>query len=425
MNARTLRRYFDKARADRKLKRFQEVYQPSPAVEILCESQSEYDLWSEIDGSLKSFSRNDWNRVSLRGLLEELVPNGRELVQSWANGTGGYSLQEALSQLREDAGANTAAQFSNITGQIVYNRILQAFEAEEYVFSKLIPNVPTQFNGEKIAGISRIGDEAQVVPEGRPYPLVGVSEDYIQTPATVKRGMIDALTKEAIFFDRTGVLISRCAEVGEFLGLNKEKRLIDAVLDQNAGAVTGGHRYNWKGTTYATYQTSTPWVNSNSGNGLTDWSNVDSAEQTLAAIADPWTGEPIMIQPKDMIVARAKLFTARRIVTATRIETVTPGFATSANPNKTEWANPIQQYRIVSSQLMGARMSKASEATSDWFIGDLAKAVNYMENFPLTVVNAPTNSQAEFERDIVMQWKANERGAAAVVEPRALVKQTT
>ena len=38
-------------------------------------------------------------------------------------------------------------------GQIVYTRIMQAFAAEEYVFSKIVPNVPTQFNGEKIAGI--------------------------------------------------------------------------------------------------------------------------------------------------------------------------------------------------------------------------------------------------------------------------------
>ena len=161
-----------------------------------------------------------------------------------------------------------------------------------------------------------------------------------------------------------------------------------------------------------------------SGNTLADWTSVDAAEQVLASIHDPWTGEPIMIQPKDLIVTRGKLYTARRIVTATEIQVVTPGFATGGSPTRTMTPNPIQGYRIISSQLLGARMSLASEPATDWFIGDVARAVNYMENFPLTVVQAPTNSEAEFQRDIVVQWKASERGAAAVVEPRVLVRSS-
>ena len=414
MNARQLSRYFQAARKDRR-GNYREYFRCPNNTQVLCESESEYRLWESFTEGLET-KQIDLNRVSIRGLFEEFIPGGREIVDSWnpRHGGGGISLTEA-------AGAIDTALFSNITGQVVYSRILQAFAAEEYVFSRIVPNIPTQFNGEKIAGISRIGDEAQVVPEGRPYPLVGVSEDYIQTPQTLKRGMIDALTREAVFFDRTGVLLSRCGEVGEFLGLNKEKRLIDAVIDQNVAT----HRYNWKGTTYATFQATSPWVNViASGNTLTDWTSVDAAEQILAAIKDPWTGEPIMVQPKDLIVTRGKLYTARRIVTATEIAVVTPGFATSGSPTKTMTPNPIQGYRVISSQLLGARMALASEPATDWFIGDVARAVNYMENFPLTVVQAPTNSEAEFQRDIVMQWKASERGAAAVVEPRVLVRSS-
>ena len=87
-----------------------------------------------------------------------------------------------------------------------------------------------------------------------PYPHLGFGEDYIETPSTTKRGFIVPVTKEAIFFDRTHLVLSRAAEVGEVLGLNKEKRLIDLVI----GAT---NNYKWKGTTYNTYQTSTPWIN--------------------------------------------------------------------------------------------------------------------------------------------------------------------
>ena len=41
-----------------------------------------------------------------------------------------------------------------------------------------------------------------------------------------------------------------------------------------------------------------------------------------------------------------------------------------------------------------------------------------MENWPITVVQAPTNSEAEFSQDIVVRFKASERGAAAIIEPR-------
>ena len=47
-----------------------------------------------------------------------------------------------------------------------------------------------------------------------------------------------------------------------------------------------------------------------------------------------------------------------------------------------------------------------------------------MENWPITVTQAPRNSEAEFESDIVARFKAIERGAAAVMNPRYVVKNT-
>ena len=135
---------------------------------------------------------------SLRALFEQFIPDGRELVDSWnpRHGGEGHSLQRL-----EESGAVTTGTFSRITGQVVYNAILDAFRAESFVFSPLVRTIPTQFNGEKIAGISRLGDEAETVPEGRPYPHAGVAEDFLETPATTKRGMIVGLTREAVFFD--------------------------------------------------------------------------------------------------------------------------------------------------------------------------------------------------------------------------------
>ncbi|MGQ0637316.1 MAG: phage major capsid protein [Planctomycetaceae bacterium] len=349
---------------------------------------------------------------SIRQLFEQFIPDGRELVGSWSPRHG----DGAGVSLVEEVGAVSAGAFSRISGQLVYSAILDSFAGEQFVFSPLVRTIPTQFSGEKLAGISRIGDEAEVVAEGRPYPQAGVSEDYIETPATTKRGLIVGLTREAVFFDRTNLVSQRCREVGEFLGLNKEKRVIDCVIDEN----TTAHRYKWKGTTYATYQPTTPWVNVTGTNALVDWSDIDAAEQTLAQLVDPYTGEPILVSPRHLVVTRPLLYTARRVVNATEIRVNTPGYATSGNPTETITSNPVQGYQIVSSALLAARMA----TDTNWFIGDLTRAFAYMENWPLTVVQAPSNSEVEFTHDIVMRWKASERGACATIEPRNMHKST-
>jgi hypothetical protein len=44
-----------------------------------------------------------------------------------------------------------------------------------------------------------------------------------------------------------------------------------------------------------------------------------------------------------------------------------------------------------------------------------------MENWPITVTQSAGGSEAEFTQDIVVRFKASERGAAAVLNPRYVV----
>lgn len=364
-------------------------------------------LWENL-----SSKQMEPSRFSLKGLFENFVPGGREIVDSWnpRHGGGGINLLEA-------GDAVDTRLFGQITGQLVYSTVLNAFQDEAFSLSSIVPNVPTPFNGERIPGIGRMGDVAEIIEEGAPYPRAGLNEDWIQTPVTQKRGILIDLTREAIFFDRTHLLIERAADIGQWLGYNKEIRLINAFLDENATV----HRYNWKGTAYASYQAGpTPWQNLVASNPLVDWTSIDDAEQILAAIRDPNTNAPTLSLPKHLVVSRQNLYAAKRIITATEIEVQSPGFATAGNPTATRAANPVGNYRIVSSQLLQAQMA----ATSAWYLGDISKMLRYMENFPLQVDQAPVNTSDMWERDIAMSWKAGERGAAVVVEPRVTVKCT-
>ena len=347
---------------------------------------------------------------SLRDLAESLVPGGHEWVRMMDPRSAGSV------HLLEAGDGVDATAFLNISGQVIYSKIMEAYTQEAFVLSRLVETIPTRLDGEKIPGISRVRDSVTEVHAGMPYPHLGFGEDYIETPSTTKHGFIVPVTKEAIFFDRTHLVLSRAAEVGEILGLNKEKRLVDLLI-----GVT--NNYKWRGTTYNTYQAATPWVNVLTGNELLDWTDVDAAEQLFSDILDPNTGEPVLAEANTVLVMPAYRHAAHRVFNAPEI-----AYAASGAETTTTAANPLGGYRVEVSRLAYRRIIASGQSAADaqkwWFMGDFKKAFAYMENWPITVTQSPLNSEAEFNQDIVARFKASERGAAAVINPRYMVKNT-
>jgi hypothetical protein len=360
------------------------------------------------------------NDFSIRKLWEQFVPDGRELLEEYCNPE--HPSEVSLSRLME-SDAVKASNFVNITGQIVYTEVLNQYTLAANVFSPMIPVIQTPFNGEKIAGIGGLGDNAQEVAEGAEYPSFGVNEDWIDTPEVRKRGFRVEVTKEALFFDRTGQLITQCGDLGTYMGINREKRAIDCIIDEN----TTAHRYNRKGrgavATYGDNSGNHDWDNLQASNALQDWTDIDLAQQLLNSILDPNTGEPIALSmtSRMLIVTDSLAMTARYIMNATETERVVPGYQTSGNVVHTRAGNPVAGMATVASSVqLAARMA----TDSSWFLGDPSKAFRCMQNFPLTVVQAPANSELEFSRDIVMQYKASEKNSYTTYDPRYMVKCT-
>jgi len=364
-------------------------------------------FFSDIGEGLR---RGEINRrdISIRALFETFVDDGRELVGLFnpASPNTSVSLQEAA----VDTGA-----FANITGQIFYNHLLEAFENPAFIGPMLTTNIPTQLDGEKIAGISQLGDVAEIVPEAQPFPRAGVSEEWIETPETKKRGLIVPVTKEAIFFDRTALLLSRVADVGQSMGINKEKRILSLVMGVTNTYVRKGVSIDTYGNNSGTHD----WDNLVASTALQDWTDIEAALLAFDAITDPNTGEPVVIMPNQILVPSALLMTANRILSATEVR------VTTNTSNETLAGNPLAQPGVPSmTPVSNAYVSSVGSSSTTWFVGDFQKAFAYMENWPLTVTQAPVGSQDEFERDIVVQYKASERGVAAVMEPRKVVKLT-
>src|SRR5579871_6379331 len=205
------------------------------------------------------------------------------------------------SKVMETAGAVSSDAFLNITQQFAYTTILQAYDIPDRPFSRLIPSRPSKFKWERIPGVAHVGDDALVVDEGKEFPVSGTTEDWVDTPETRKRGTRIPVTKEAVFFDQTGLVLERCRQVGDWLGVNKEKRAITCVVD--AGETDQlQYRYKWRNTSYATYQATTPWVNVKTTNALSDYTTIEAAWQVLVQILDPYTGEPQNVTIRHIVV---------------------------------------------------------------------------------------------------------------------------
>ena len=127
----------------------------------------------EVCRYLRDSLANDHLRpedFSLRDLAEATIPDGREFVRLLdpRSKAGGIDLMEA-------ADAVDTATFSNITGQIVFSKIMEGFSSDAFVASRMVENVPTRFSGEKIPGIGQMGDAAESIDAGQLIVDIGIA----------------------------------------------------------------------------------------------------------------------------------------------------------------------------------------------------------------------------------------------------------
>jgi hypothetical protein len=348
---------------------------------------------------------------SIKQLYEHLVPDGYEAFQMLD------PCNQGSIGIMENVGAVDSSLFSNTSGLLVMTAVMDSYQDPTFIADQLAPARPTRKKSERIGGISQIGDEGEIVGDGQPYPNAGVSETYIDTPVTTKRGMIVSLTKEAVFHDETGVLLENASQVGKALGFSKEKRVTEAVIGET-------NTYKRNGTATNTYLSSGAYVNIKSSNALTEWTSIEAAELLFANMTDPETGEPIWIRPDTLLVPEALFRTAQRIVGAIEVGHNLGSISNSNFEVRTVGANPVGggQYSVLTSPYVNSLAS--SNGTTNWYAGMPSKAFRYNENWPITVVPSPPNSEAEFRRDIINEWKASEKGVVVVTEPRHMVRST-
>lgn len=342
-------------------------------------------------------------------------------------------------KMQEAAGGVSTAAFANINKPFAYTAFLEPYQYPQNAFMNVIPKTTLPSGSVKflrIPGVTNIGRAAAKVKEGEAYKVAGVSENFIETPEVQKYGFMVPVTKEAIFFDRTGQVVEQCRKVGESMALSQEYQAIACVVDAGESEDNGYYRYRWGKSntglaTIATYGDSSGthnWDNLAATNALTDYNNLDTAWQLLLSQTDPFTGEPIYFEPKHLIYGPNLAFKAAFITAGTITKSV-GGFATSGDLSRTEIPNPspmvVGNLQAVgyNSRLFQNINTTASAATT-WYLGDLGRAFGYLEAWPARMDSLGAGSEKDFEADIVMQFKGSRMGTYYTKEPRCVVKCT-
>lgn len=372
--------------------------------------RNEGRFWEDIDGEIKAHSGDEFR---IRDIWESFVDGGREILDIWARDRGDLSMITL-----QEAGVTTLA-FARITEKIFGKTVLDAWNDPQFIADQLVRTINTEeIDGEKMGGLSKIGDMIESIGEGMPYPMGGISDEYVETPRTDKYGLLVPVTKEALIKDKTGQLLDRCQTHALALRINKEKRVLDTVC-----GITTSYRRNG-GAAQATYGTTHTegTFNNQLVNPIADEASIQTSDLAFDAITDPNTGDPITVMPTTVLCAKDKYNRAFIVFNATEYREVS-GSKTLIYNNPLDM-NRINGLRNRENVLTNSYVASRVGNTTTWFRGDFKKAFAYMQVWGITTARAPRNSELEFTNDIVERFKVSERGVPAVMEPRYVQKNT-
>ena len=109
------------------------------------------------------------------------------------------STKRAAAVIGECLKLSTRLTLPRRKGQYLYNAILRSYDDPEFIGDELFTTIPCRERSERVPGVTEFGDDVEAVNEGKPYPSGSVTETWIQTPDTIKRGLSCDITKEWCF----------------------------------------------------------------------------------------------------------------------------------------------------------------------------------------------------------------------------------
>jgi hypothetical protein len=341
-----------------------------------------------------------------------------EGLSSSAGGGGVGLLQES------QPGVNTSL-FQVVTGELIGRKVIEGYEdSRGFIGDKLVSVMPSRVRNAKMAGFRALSGPAEV-PEGHPYEESTFAEKSV-TSRESKQGRILSIQEELIAFDQTGEINRRAMALGFYLRQERERAIVRAVTDADATAGQHVYRPNGVGTPlYRTDGSLRNWVGAGNTTSpeydaavpLVDWTDIETVLSYRATeVKDDrvdGTSRPIMAPASQLLVPERLRGTARSIIHSSEI-TITD------DERETRLANPVQgMLEVLSSPFID---EQGGAALTDWYLGDFRRQFVWTEIWPVQTFLQRADSEAAFERDVVLRVKVRYFGGVSAVDTLFVTK---
>jgi hypothetical protein len=328
----------------------------------------------------------------------------------------GVPVAQLLSEANPGVGTNL---FQVVTGELIGRKVIEGYEDDAgFIGERLVTVMPSQLRNTKIAGFRALAGPTEV-HEGHPYEESTFEEKYVMTQES-KQGRILSISEELIAFDQTGEINRRAMALGYYLRQERERTIVRAVTDADAGggkfvyrpsgagealyAVDGSNR-NYVGvgnTTSPDFDAAVP---------LVDWTDIEEVLHYRATqVKDDridGDGRPIVAPVRQVLVPEALRGTARSVVHATEITVTT-------TEGEMRLANPIHgMVEVLSSPFID---EQGGNAANDWYLGDFKRQFVWTEIWPVQTYLQRSDSESAFERDVVLRVKGRYYGGISAVD---------
>lgn len=327
--------------------------------------------------------------------------------------------------LRESNPGVSTHLFQVMTGELIGRKVIEGYESTEgFVGDQLVTVIPSSLRSQKLSGFRALAGPTEVA-EGHRYEESTFEEKFVTT-SEAKQGRILSINEELIAFDQTGEINRRAMALGYYLRQERERTIVRGVTD--AEAANGNYVYRPSGsgaTLYKTNGSNRNWVGvgnttSSSFNAaipLIDWTDVEQVLHYRATeVKDDridGTSRPVIAPAKYVLVPEALRGTARSIVNATEVTNVTAD-------GEMQMANPFGgMLQVLSSPFID---EQGGQAANDWYMGDFARQFVWTEIWPVQTFLQRSESEAAFDRDVVLRIKARYYGGISAVDTAFVTK---
>lgn len=347
-------------------------------------------------------------QVVIEDMLEkkQITPEDFSLREVWEQCTF-WEFGEA----RDVREAVASGAFPKITGALISNKIISAYDGVTTIGDKLTTVNQSNMQIETIAGFTE-AETPEEVGEGMEYSDSTIGEKFV-TAQNVKYGRMISVTEEMIYFDKTGQVLNRAKRIGQKAAQYKERLILRGVMDLDTTVYrpSGNATAFYAAATAASHKSGANLIGTNpfSEAGLEEVMNI---AQTMKDDSEgAGDDDYINIDLNNVIVLVPALLYVEAWQMANSAKT----------PESGENAENFFKGRYTP---YSSPYITANNATS-WYWGDFKEDFWWNEVWPLQTMTQKPGNDDEFKKDIKARVKVRFYGSCSAVDYKHSFKCTT